>query len=156
MRAFRIVSSQRPDPVEALSGEGARLYGGRWNHPGTRLVYTASTASLALLEMAVHLPRLRFAREFILFELEFPDELGETLTREALPDAWDAYPFSATTQDIGDAWIASARSLALVVPSAVLPFGEPNILLNPAHPAFAAQVQVVDQHPFQPDPRVKA
>ena len=154
MRAFRIVSSQRTDPGEALSGEGARLYGGRWNHPGTRLVYTASTASLALLEMAVHLPRLRFAAEFILFEIEFPDALAEEINRMKLPDGWDAFPFSSATQDIGNAWIASGRSLALRVPSAVLPYGESNVLLNPAHPAFE-HVRVVDQHAFQPDARLK-
>ena len=155
MHAFRIVSSQRPDPVDALSGEGARLYGGRWNHSGTRMVYTASTASLALLEMAVHLPRLRFSREFLLFELAFPDGLTEALNRAALPDGWDSFPLSAATQDLGNAWIASRRSLALLVPSAVLPFGEPNVLLNPAHPAFG-EVRVLGRHAFHPDPRVKA
>ena len=154
MRAYRIVSSQRPDPLDALSGEGARLFGGRWNHPGTRMVYTASTASLALLEMTVHVPRLRFSREFIIFEIEFPDGLVETLDRAALPDAWDAFPFTTATQDLGDAWIHSARSPALSIPSALLPFGEPNILLNPAHPSFE-QFRIVGQHAFLPDSRLK-
>ena len=35
----------------AFSGEGARLFGGRWNRPGQPLVYTAESRSLALLEM---------------------------------------------------------------------------------------------------------
>ena len=154
MRAFRIVSSQRADPSEALSGEGARLFGGRWNHPGTRMIYTASTASLALLEMAVHVPRLRFSREFKLFELEVPDDLIETVEAATLPDGWNLFPFTATTQDLGNAWIASGRSLALRVPSAVLPFGEPNLLLHPGHAAFD-RVEVAAEHTFLPDPRLK-
>lgn len=36
------------------SGEGAYLYGGRWNSPGTRVVYCALDAATAILEVAVH------------------------------------------------------------------------------------------------------
>ena len=32
----------------AFSGEGARLYGGRWNPKGWEVVYTAQSQSLAL------------------------------------------------------------------------------------------------------------
>jgi hypothetical protein len=35
----------------ALSGEGVRLYGGRWTRPGTRIVYIASSVCVALLEV---------------------------------------------------------------------------------------------------------
>ena len=39
----------------ALDGEGARLYGGRWNSAGTAVVYAASHLSLAALEYLVHI-----------------------------------------------------------------------------------------------------
>jgi len=39
----------------AFEGDGARLYGGRWNHPGAAVVYAAETVSLAVLEFFVHL-----------------------------------------------------------------------------------------------------
>ena len=39
----------------AFTGEGARLYGGRWNSKGTSMVYAASSQSLAALELLVHL-----------------------------------------------------------------------------------------------------
>ena len=34
----------------AFSGEGARLYSGRWNRKGVPIVYTAGSQSLAMLE----------------------------------------------------------------------------------------------------------
>ena len=52
-RAWRIIKSRFA--AEAFSGEGARLYGGRWNSPGTAMVYTAGSVSLATLELLVHL-----------------------------------------------------------------------------------------------------
>ena len=39
----------------AFNGEGARLFGGRWNSRGTPLIYTAESKSLAALEILVHL-----------------------------------------------------------------------------------------------------
>lgn len=41
--AFRIAKSEY---VEDLSGEGARLYGGRWNRKGTPVVYLADIRAL--------------------------------------------------------------------------------------------------------------
>ena len=36
------------------SGEGARLYGGRWNSAGRRIVYCSVDPATAILEVAVH------------------------------------------------------------------------------------------------------
>lgn len=52
-RAWRIVKEKHA--ATAFSGEGARLYGGRWNSVGTSLVYTSGTKALAALESLVHL-----------------------------------------------------------------------------------------------------
>ena len=53
IRAWRIVKTRYS--ADAFSGEGARLYGGRWNSPGVAMVYTAGSKSLATLEVLVHL-----------------------------------------------------------------------------------------------------
>ena len=51
--AWRI--TKRKHARSAFTGEGARLYGGRWNSPGTAIIYTAESQSLAVLEILVHL-----------------------------------------------------------------------------------------------------
>ena len=48
--------------ASAFSGEGARLYGGRWNPKGWEVVYTAESQSLALLELMVQDDPLRATR----------------------------------------------------------------------------------------------
>jgi RES domain-containing protein len=49
--------------AHAFDGEGARLYGGRWNSPGRPVVYTAGSLALAALEVLVHLKsRLTLSR----------------------------------------------------------------------------------------------
>ena len=52
MQAFRIV--KRRHAADAFNGEGARIYGGRWNRPGTPVVYAAHTRALAALESLAH------------------------------------------------------------------------------------------------------
>ena len=55
MRVYRI---SRPEYVAtALLGNGAALAPGRWNSRGVRLAYTASSVSLAMLEILVHVNR---------------------------------------------------------------------------------------------------
>jgi RES domain-containing protein len=51
--AWRI--TKRMHARNASSGEGAREFGGRWNNPGTAIVYTSQSQSLAALAMLVHL-----------------------------------------------------------------------------------------------------
>ena len=53
MTWFRLIDEAFLDSV--FSGEGARLYGGRWNSPGVSLIYAAGSLSLAQLELLVHL-----------------------------------------------------------------------------------------------------
>ena len=52
-RAWRMVKEKHA--ATASDGEGAWLFGGRWNSRGTRGVYTSATLSLAALESLVHL-----------------------------------------------------------------------------------------------------
>ncbi|EHL99976.1 RES domain protein [Acetobacteraceae bacterium AT-5844] len=130
-------------PFADLTGEGARLYGGRWNHAGRPLLYAASTAALALLEVRVHLdlPPELLPDDYTLLTIDLKDLAVETL--EVIPEDPAAF---------GDRWLEERRSPVLSVPSAVVP-ESPNLLLNPLHPD-ATRVEIVAKRAFAFDRRL--
>jgi RES domain-containing protein len=135
-QAWRIVKERHA--ATAFFGEGAAKAGGRWNSRGVALVYTSSTKSLAVLENLVHLnPPVLF--KYVAFRVEFDDALVEEFPQRLLPADWSAEPPPVSSKAIGDAWVRESRSAVLALPSALLA-GEPNYLLNPAHPDFRKTV----------------
>jgi len=136
----------------AFTGEGARLFGGRWNSPGTSMVYTAQTQSLAILEMLVHLDSLDLLKKYILFRVEIEEAWIASVDLTLLPRNWRADPVPASVQAVGDRWAASRDSIALSVPSALVP-DERNFLLNPAHPDFS-KLRIGKPMKFQFNPRL--
>jgi len=138
---------------EAFSGQGASDYGGRWNSPGTRMVYCSEHPALAALEKLVHIQDMEQLRQsYSLISVACPQELAETLSQR-LPRNWTGDSARARLRRIGDQWIASRSSLALIVPSVVLPRSS-NILVNPLHPAFG-QLQIDRPESFDFDPRLR-
>jgi RES domain-containing protein len=120
---------------EAFTGEGARLYGGRWNSAGHAAVYAAGSRSLAVLEMLVHLDGPQLLSSYLLYEAEFPESLVTEMNVGDLPRDWRDDPAPRSTQAIGDAWIRGGASVVLRVPSVLIP-EEHNYLLNPRHAEF--------------------
>lgn len=149
--AYRLV--KRKFQESAFDGEGARLYGGRWNSPGNACVYVASSESLALLEIMVHLESYRLLNAYALLRLTLPKQSILSVGTEDLPENWREAPAPAETADLGDGWLASGQSLALALPSVVVP-RELNYMLNPAQPLFEQAVASAEELPFQPDPRL--
>jgi RES domain-containing protein len=131
--AWRIL--KRKNLKTAFTGEGARLYGGRWNSLGTRLVYTAESQSLAALEMLVHLDSSELLGQYVFFEVGIDESFITNFEISQLPKNWKADPAPVKLRAIGDAWVAASASAALRVPSALIP-AESNYLLNPSHPDF--------------------
>lgn len=87
MRVWRISREVYP----LLDGEGARRWGGRWNSPGTPLVYTAGSASLASLESLAALDPETVPEDLVLAAIDVPDDaVIEQLPRDELPDGWQA------------------------------------------------------------------
>lgn len=135
----------------AFSGEGARLYGGRWNSPGTLAVYTSGTISLALLEWRAHLAQWP-APAVGIIKIEF--DAGLVWAPARLPATWKQTPSPKTNLALGDEWARSGRSAVLRVPSAIVP-EESNYLLNPAHPDFK-QIRIGKLRLLKVDPRITA
>jgi RES domain-containing protein len=150
MRFWRIC--RRRYVAEAASGEGARLYGGRWNSRGVRVVYASTSLALAAVETFVNLePNLRPA-DFVSIEGEIPDalEIGR-VDPATLPEHWHETRDDSLRR-FGDDWIRDGTRVALLVPSAAIR-GEWNVLLNPAHGDFA-RIHFENAQPFEFDLRM--
>lgn len=145
MNLFRLVRRERS--ADALSGEGARRYGGRWNPPGAAVVYAAESRALAVLETFVHLTLEARALHFMLLTLELPGRVKLHRHSGARP------PRSiGTSQETGRVWLEKGDTLALVVPSLIVP-QEKNYVLNVGHEHFPA-VRVANAEPFSFDERL--
>lgn len=147
VKSYRIVKRKLVDT--AFSGEGARLYGGRWNSPGVRVVYTSGSLSLALHEWRVHLSHWP-APPVMAIEIEFGASLIWSPAR--LPAGWSRTPYPKATAAVGDNWIRSSRSAVMRLPSAIVP-GEFNYLVNPGHPGFS-QIRIGKARLFEVDARL--
>jgi RES domain-containing protein len=81
-------------------GLGASLYGGRWNHKGTAVIYTAESRALCALEMLVNSDEL--AGDYVRVPIDVPDEIAvQLITTADLPQGWDASAAADATRDIG-------------------------------------------------------
>lgn len=101
---------------------------------GTHMVYTAGSASLAMLESLVHFGG-RIVGDYCQLALEIPDEGIEELNEDILPPNWRESPAPDMLKTFGNQFIAEGKNLVLKVPSVLVP-DEANFLLNPEHPDF--------------------
>ena len=148
---YRLERLPRGTAAEAFSGEGGRHYAMRWNSVGTRLVYTSTSTALACLETLVHMQNWHVPQERWVFSVDVPDRLVEEL--RPLPRGWDEEPAGAASRVAGDKWVSELRSVALLVPSVVIP-AEMNALINPEHPQFRL-TWVQKPMRFRFDPRLR-
>jgi RES domain-containing protein len=148
--AWRIVRSARIG--DAFTGEGSRLYGGRWNSRGTAVVYSSEHESLAALEILVHTVPLSPSEQYFSFRIEWDDKLIEHFPFKSLPAGWNDEPPTSASMDIGDQWVREARSVALALPS-LLSTSELNFLLNPNHPDFKS-IKISKPIKYHFDPRM--
>ena len=150
MRFWRIC--RRRYAAEAATGEGARLYGGRWNSRGVRVVYASTSLALAAVETFVNLePNLRPA-DLVSIEGDIPEAVSVgRLDLKILPPHWHETR-DESLRRFGDEWIRSGETVALLVPSAAIR-GEWNVLLNPAHSEYA-RITFQNPAPFEFDSRM--
>ena len=136
-----------------LDGEGARLYGGRWNYPGTAVAYTAETLALAALEVLVHVDHDLTPTDLVAIPIDIPAGIrAEEIRPSELPQHWQRTPAPEQVQEVGTAWIRRGNSLLLRVLSIVIP-EEHNYLVNPAHVDFP-RLRVGKARRFDFDPRL--
>jgi RES domain-containing protein len=148
--AWRIIKEKYKDA--ALSGEGARIYGGRWNEKGHPALYLSDSLALAALETFVHLGMAAARINYISLRIDLPDEGIDSIDEKKLSSNWRTEHPSETTQSIGAIWLKERKKLALKVPSILVPV-EYNYLVNPEHKDFK-KLKIVSCESFYFDPRM--
>ena len=148
MIVYRITNEKYKSDI---SGEGAFIYGSRWNSKGVRLLYTSQFISLCILESLVHLKTQYIPLSQYLLTIEVPDEKEiSEISYTKIKKEWRVQ--LDYTQWIGDQFIRNNQNLVLKVPSAIVP-RENNFLLNPLHPDFK-KVKIITAELLELDKRL--
>jgi RES domain-containing protein len=151
MIVYRIASNQR---VTDLGGEGARLFGGRWNPKGIPMLYTSANSSLAILEKLVHLNLDLIPENLRIVEISLGEDVQvERLDPSCLQEGWNEFPSPDYLAEYGRDWILAKRSMVLEVPSAINRL-DSNYLVNPEHPD-REKIEILKIHPLNLDKRLK-
>ena len=148
MIVYRLTSGQFSND---LSGNGAKLYGGRWNSFGLPALYTTEHISLAVLEMLVHIKNFQTPLNYFLITLEIPAQVSlVSIDYKKMKKNWK--DDSSYLQSMGDAFLTSKQSLVLKVPSAIVE-AENNFIVNPAHPDLV-KIKILKSENFIFDKRL--
>ncbi|RYE58086.1 MAG: RES domain-containing protein [Sphingobacteriales bacterium] len=151
MVIYRIVQSNAR--TSDLSGTGAFKVGGRWNNPGTYVLYCAENSSLAMLENVVHFEAANCPPNLFVMKLQVDDNAPIfTLPEADYPTDW-LKPDLLKNKNIGDQIINQGIYLGFRVRSAVNP-SEYNVLLNPSFPNYTQLVKVVEVTEIRTDLRL--
>ena len=148
MTIYRLVKAEYAET--AFRGSRGR---GRWHRQGIPMVYAADQPATALLETLVHAGRASLVEApYVLFEITLTGDHLLRLPDSDLPDDWQDWPWPSSTQEIGSYWFVSEESVALEVPSAVIP-QHSNYLLNPQHTDFS-EIPIVGPEEFPTGPQL--
>jgi len=134
-----------------LTGEGAKLFGGRWNVKGCPCIYTAGSKALCVLEYAANVVLKQIPDDLSFTIYSLPDESWDAFLPKDLPVNWQETPPPVSTQEWGTKHLKN--KLAICVPSVIIP-EEFNFVLNPLHADFK-KVRIVKVEPFSFDQRIK-
>ncbi|MEO6812821.1 MAG: RES family NAD+ phosphorylase [Ginsengibacter sp.] len=153
MEIFRVAQERFADD---LSGNGSRLYGGRWNSEGVFALYASGTRSMALLETLAHTPaKMLNANVYQLITLSVPDNIVPIqILSSSLPGNWDTRDARPITKRLGDKFVNDKINLIIAVPCVLLP-EEINYVINPLHKDMR-KVKIVYKRRIYFDNRVRS
>lgn len=148
MIAYRLATAQYADD---LSGEGASIYGGRWNPIGIKALYASQNISLCILEILARTRVKNTPADYQLITLEFPENLLTNIKISELKMGWKKHV--EYTQWIGEEFLKDNKSLVMRVPSAIVE-REHNFILNPLHKDFS-KVKIKETEALDLDKRLR-
>lgn len=136
-----------------LKGEGARLFGARWNNKAVGCLYTSASRALAVLEYTVNVNIDDIPRALSITVIEIPEKPLRIITEADLPGNWKAYPAPSSTKDFGSKLLLAAAEPVIQIPSTIISH-EFNYLLNPLHPD-SIKFKIIEIEDFLYDVRIK-
>jgi len=137
--------------AEDLTGEGARLFGGRWNRPMTPCLYSSESRALAMLEYSVNVSVYEIRRALSFITLEINEKRIHEVKIHELPGNWTDSIISQHTQDFGDYMLRVKKLEIVKIPSVVI-HDEYNYLINPL---YCKEIKIVEIKDYSYDLRVK-
>jgi len=148
LSAFRIGDPTGQYPI--FDATGSTLAPGRWNTPGSPLIYSSEHYSTALLEKLVRgsgrlPPNQHYVQITIARGLSY-----EVFSPPSLP-GWDSLP-PTVSRRFGEQWFNEKRSLIFIAPSVVARLDN-NVMINPVHGEFGL-VEASLHHPVYWDRRL--
>ena len=147
MIIYRLSTSEFSDD---LSGEGAKIYGGRWNPVGLPASYISEFISLSILEILVRANKFTAPDTYTLLSIQIPENSIITIELKKLKNGWQDH--IEYTRSIGEDFLRMNEALVLQVPSAIVP-QEHNFLINPLHKDFK-KVKIVYSELLELDKRL--
>jgi len=139
--------------ADDLTGEGARINGGRWNTVGIPCIYTSENRALAVLEYSANVALDDIPRSLSITTYQIPDASWMNCLEKDLPGNWKQAPVPKETMEYGADLLKMNTALALKISSAVLP-QEFNYIINPLHSDMHL-VKIIDVTDFIYDVRIK-
>lgn len=133
-----------------LDGLGGMYAAGRWHSRGHPVLYCSEDPSTALLETLVNLEIDAEDRpeRFQVLKIESSEPVSIEQADFSERDNW--FEDIVWTRQAGDAWLSSARTLLLQVPSVLVPERR-NYVVNPLHPDIKKlTISSRYSHPFDP------
>jgi RES domain-containing protein len=142
MIIYRLANSLYKDD---FYGEGARMFGGRWNSKGNPMLYATEHISLAVLEVLVNKRTSELYQcSFNLIKMEVSPNDVRTISKDALKESWEND--MEYSRFIGDQFLKDPEIWILKVPSTVID-EEHNFLINPFHKEFR-KLEIVDNRVY--------
>jgi RES domain-containing protein len=136
-----------------LTGNGAKLNGGRWNNISVPCIYTAESRALAVLEYSVNVPLSAILRALSITTIDTGRTSIQELSISDLPGDWMVSPAPSSVKELGSQLLKNMEAAIIKIPSIIIP-EEFNYILNPAHPD-AKNFRIADVKDFVYDIRIK-
>ena len=147
MIIYRLTTSEFAND---LSGDGAKIYGGRWNPAGFAALYISEFISLSILEILVRADKFTSPDTYTLLNIQIPENSVANIELKKLKDGWQSH--IEYTRSIGEEFLKTNQTLVLKVPSAIVP-QEHNFLINPQHKDFK-KIKIISTELLELDKRL--